>query len=145
MTRPEKRKKKLWEFDPSIYAPGAKPRFRDRVAGVFRTMGKMALYLGFFAYPLALPIVGVVFGGIAFWLTFGGSVAIISVILSRLGFARVFAKRDFPFLRSTLGLCGGFVCALGFYLGLFALQWWMIPTVAAVGAVAVLIGLRRER
>jgi len=143
MPDPEKRKKKRWEFDPSLYAPGPKAGIRDRVVGWLRAVGKAALYVGFFAYPLALPIIGVVFGGLAFWGAFGGSVIVISVLLARLGFARIFAKRDFPFLTSTIALCGGFLCALGFYLGLLTLQWWIIPIVATLGSLGVLVALRR--
>ncbi len=143
MPDPEKRKKKLWQVDPSVYALGPKAGIRDRAVGWLRAVGKAALYVGFFAYPLVLPIIGVVFGGLAFWLAFGGSVAFISVLLARLGFARIFAKRDFPFLTSTIALCGGFLCALGFYLGLLALQWWIIPIVATLGSLGVLVALRR--
>jgi hypothetical protein len=142
MPDPEKPKKKLWEFDPSLYTPGSKAGVKERTLGWLRTVGKAALYVGFFAYPLALPIIGVVFGGLVFWAAFGGSVAVISVILARLGFARIFAKRDFPFLTSTIALCGGFLCALGFYLSLFTLQWWIIPIVMALGSLGLLVALR---
>ena len=143
MTGPEKRKKKLWEFDPSLYEPGEKPRFSERIVALLRAVGKVALYIGFFSYPLALPIIGIIFGGLAFWLAFGGSVALISVILSRLGYARIFARRDFPFLKSLVALSGGFLCAFSFYLGLFALKWWIFPAIAGIGAVALLIALKR--
>jgi hypothetical protein len=144
MPDPEKRKKKLWEIDPSVYAPGPKAGLRQRVVEWFREVGKAMLYVAFFAYPLALPIIGVVFGGLAFWTTFGGSVAVISVILAKFGFARTFAKRDFPFLTSTIALCGGFLCALGFYLGLLTIQWLIIPIVAALAGLALLVALRRR-
>lgn len=143
MPDPEKRKKRLWEVDPSLYVPGPKPGLRARIVGLLRGIGKAALYASFFAYPLVLPIIGVAFGGLAFWATFGGSVAVISVILARFGFARTFAKRDFPFLTSTIALCGGFLCALGFFLGLFALQWWILPIVATLGSLGVLVAIRR--
>jgi hypothetical protein len=143
MPDPEKRKKKLWEIDPSIYAPGPKARLRQRTVGLLRGVGKAMLYVAFFAYPLALPIIGVAFGGLAFWATFAGSVVVISVILARLGFARTFAKRDFPFLTSTLALCGGFLCALGFYLGLLTFQWLIIPIVAALAGLGLLVALRK--
>jgi hypothetical protein len=143
MPDPEKRKKKLWQVDPSVYTPGPKLGIRDRVVARLRGIGKAALYAMFFAYPLALPIIGVAFGGLAFWTIFGGSVVVISVILARYGFARTFAKRDFPFLTSTIALCGGFLCALGFYFGLLTFQWWILPVVAAIGGVGLLIVLRR--
>jgi hypothetical protein len=55
MPDPEKRKKKLWEIDPSVYAPGPKAGLRQRVVEWFREVGKAMLYVAFFAYPLALP------------------------------------------------------------------------------------------
>ena len=139
----EKRKKKLWEVSPSVYEQSRKAGIRDRMVGWLRALGKMALYASFFAYPVALPIIGVAFGGLAFWTTFGGSVVVISLILARFGFARTFARRDFPFLTSTIALCGGFLSALGFFLGLIALQWWVIPIVATLGSLGVLVALRR--
>jgi hypothetical protein len=144
MPDPEKRRKKLWEVDPSVYILGPKPGFRAHIVGWFRAIGKVALYAMFFAYPLVLPIIGVAFGGLAFWTTLGGSVVVISVILERFGFARTFAERDFPFFKSTLALFGGFLCALGFYLGLFVLQWWILPIIIALVSVALLIALRKE-
>lgn len=143
MPEPEK-EKKLWKVDSTIYSQG-KSKITDRVKELLRSLGKALLYLGFFLYPLALVITGVVFGGLVFWTIFSGSVIVISVILARLGYARTFAQRDFPFFRSLIGLCGGFLAALGFYLGLFTIQWWIFPIIGTIAVLAIAVKLKRGR
>ena len=142
MPEPEK-DKKLWKIDATLYEHG-RSKITDRVKELLRSLGKALFYLGFFLYPLALVITGVVFGGLVFWSIFSGSVIVISVILARLGFSRTFAQRDFPFIRSLIGLCAAFLVALGFFLGLISLQWWIVPIVGTIAVLGLAVGLRRR-
>jgi hypothetical protein len=51
----------------------------------------------------------------------------IVILLSRLGVSRNFDRKDGSLIKGIVGLCGGFLCTLGFYLGLIFLQGWVLP------------------
>jgi hypothetical protein len=138
-----KRKRRLWNVDSGLYEASGKIGPVGRLLELLMPIGKSFLYSLLFAYPVILPIIGIVFGGLAFWGGLGGSVLLMAVLLSKFGYAKNFESRDFPFLRSIVGLCGGFLCALGLYLGLVFYNWWVFPIAAGLIGFLVVIALRR--
>jgi hypothetical protein len=89
-------------------------------------------------------LVGLAFGGLAFWSFLAGSTAVMGVILWRLGFASHFRHWDIS-LKRTVGVLLGFPLAFGFYAGLFYLKIWFVPVVFGFAGLGLLLILRRSR
>jgi hypothetical protein len=140
-----RKKKKLWEFDPSIFEPGRKASFLERrIAPPLKQLGKFGLYALALTYPIYLVLVGLVFGGLAFWGFLAGSTAVMGIILWRLGYASNFRHWDIS-LKRTVGLLLGFPLAIGFYGGLIYLKIWLVPIAFGFAGLGLLLILRRSR
>jgi len=116
---PEQRKKKRpWESDPSIFETGREASFFERrISPPLRQIGKFGLYALAVAYPIYLIYVGLAYGGLAFWSFFAGSIIIMGATITKLGYASNFRHWDIG-LKRTLGVPLGFAVAAGFYGGL---------------------------
>jgi len=142
---PESRKKhRSWEFDPTTFQPGRKASFLERTLRPFRSVGKHVLYALALSYPIYLVIIGVVFGGLVFWAAFGGSIALMGVIITKAGYARNFQNWDIGF-RKMAALVLAFVATLGFYFGLFFFRIWFVPVFAAILGLGLLLFLRKGK
>ena len=145
MSEPEKKKHHFWELDPTTFQPLRKAGFLESHLKPFsKFAGKYLLYSLTFLYPFLLVSVGVVFGGIVFWITFAGSFAVIGLLITRLGYAKNFANWDLS-LRKFGSLVLAFLAAFGFYEGLFILRVWVIPIFAAVLGLGLIYFLIRNR
>lgn len=143
---PEKpKKRRLWEVDPSIFEPGHKASFFERhIVPPLQELGKFGLYALAITYPIYLVYVGLAFGGVAFWAFFAGSVAVIGLVVTRLGYASNFRHWDIDFKR-TVGLLLGFPLAVGFYVGLIYLKTWLVPVAFVLSGLGLFFILRRSR
>jgi hypothetical protein len=143
---PEGRKKrKLWEVDPSIFELEHNASFVERrIFPPLRQLGKFGLYALALTYPIYLIYVGLAFGGLAFWGFFAGSIAVIGVIITRLGYASNFRHWDIS-LRRTVGVLLGFAVAFGFYGGLIYLKTLFVPIALGIVAVGLFLVLRRSK
>lgn len=121
------RKKRLWEVDPTIFRHKKQRGPFEHLLALMKSVGKsMALAL-VLSYPLALPLLGVIFGGLVFWGSLGASVLIMGVLLRKFGYARNFEGQNRSLLKGLVGLVIGFTMAAGFYLGLFYYKVWIVP------------------
>ena len=143
---PEGRKKrKLWEVDPSIFEPGRKASFLERrIVSPLRQLGKFGLYALAVTYPVYLVYVGLAFGGLAFWAFLAGSTAVMGLIIARLGYASNFRNWDIS-LKRTVGLFLGFPIAAGFYGGLIYLKIWFVPIAFGLVGVGLFLVLNRSK
>jgi hypothetical protein len=141
----QRKKKKLWEVDPSIFEPGRKASFFEhRIFPPLRQIGKFGLYALAITYPIYLVYVGVAYGGLAFWSFFAGSIVIMGATITKLGYASNFRHWDIG-LKRTLGLLLGFPVALGFYAGLIYLKIWFVPIAFGLVGIGLLLVLRRSK
>jgi len=143
-SKPSKRRR-LWEVDPSTYVPVGKFGSRERTFELFRAFGKYVLWGLILTYPFTLPLIGLLFGGLAFWGAFGGSVFIMAVLLRRFGLSKNFEGREISLVKSLIGLGGGFLCALGFFLGLVFIQGWVFPVTLGLLGLFFFVALRKDR
>lgn len=143
---PEGRKKrKLWEVDPSIFELGHNASFVERrILPPLRQLGKFGLYALALTYPIYLIYVGLAFGGLAFWGFLAGSIAVMGVVITRLGYASNFRHWDIS-LGRTVGVFLGFVVAVGFYGGLIYLKTLFVPIAFGIVAVGLFLVLRRSK
>jgi hypothetical protein len=143
---PEKpKKRKLWDVDPSIFEPGRKASFYERrIVPPLRQIGKFGLYSLAISYPIYLVYVGLAFGGLAFWGFLAGSMALMGIIIAKLGYASNFRNWDIS-LKRTLGLLLGFLLAIGFYGGLIYLKTWFVPIGFGLAGLGLLLMLRRSK
>jgi hypothetical protein len=143
---PEGRKKrKLWEVDPSILEPGHKASlFERRIVLPLRQLGKFGLYALAITYPIYLVLVGLAFGGLAFWGFLVGSIAVMGILITKLGYASNFRHWDIS-LKRTVGLLIGFPLAVGFYGGLVYLKIWFVPIVFGFAGLGLFLILKRSR
>jgi len=142
---PEDKKRKLWEVDPSIFERGHEASlFERRILPPLRQLGKFGLYTLALTYPLYLIYVGLAFGGIAFWGFLVGSIAVMGIIITRLGYASNFRHWDIS-LRRTVGVLLGIVLAVGFYGGLIYLKTLFVPIAFGIAAVGLFLVLRRSK
>jgi hypothetical protein len=139
-----RKKRKLWEIDPTIFQPGRKATLLEQIVQPFRSLAKYLLYSLLFAYPLTLVTVGLVFGGLVFWATFIGSFTAMGIIITKAGYARNFQHWDISF-RKMGGMTVGFVMALGFYLGLIYLKIWFIPVIILILGLGLLLAIRKTK
>ena len=142
---PSEKKKRLWEVDSTLYQRGRGASFLERrIIPALRQVGKFSLITLALVYPLALVIVGIVYGGFVFWSFFATSVAIIYLMIVKLGFAPRFRGQGQGF-KAILGILGGFLLAAGLYEGLFILKTWLVPTAIGVSSLGIVFVLRRTR
>ena len=118
--------------------------FERRVVPSLRQIGKFGLYALAITYPLYLVYVGLAFGGLAFWSFFAGSLVVMSVVITRLGYAANFRHWDIGSKR-TSGILLGFAVAAGFYVGLLFAKTWLVPIAFGLSALGVFLVLRRFR
>lgn len=142
-SEPDK-KRRFWGVDPSAFVTKGKFGAQERVSELLRAVGKYFLWGLILTYPFTLPLIGIVFGGLAFWGAFGGSILLMAALLSRFGLAKNFENRDTSIVKSVIGPCGGFLCALGFYLGIAFLQGWLFPVTMGVLGLVFLVALWRR-
>jgi hypothetical protein len=141
----EHKKRRLWELDPSIFEPGRRASFFERrIAPPLRQLGKFSLYSLALTYPIYLVLVGLAFGGLAFWGFLAGSIAVMGIILWRLGYASNFRHWEIS-LKRSVGLLLGFPLAIGFYGGLIYLKIWLVPIAFGFAGFGLLLILRRSR
>lgn len=95
-------------------------------------------------YPIYLVYIGLAFGGLAFWGFLAASIAILGIVLARLGYASNFRHWDISFKR-TLGLLLGFPLALGLYAGLIYLKTWSVPIAFGLAGVGLIVVLKRSK
>jgi len=126
------KKRRLWELDPSIFDSGRRANFLERrVLDPARRLGKFALLALAFLYPVYMVVLGVAFGGLVFWGSFAGSIILLGLVLTKLGYARNFRDWDVS-LRKFSGLVLAFFVALGFYFALLYDKIWLIPVAASL-------------
>jgi hypothetical protein len=144
MPKPRK-KRRFWEIEPTVFQPGPKAGFFERrILQPFRFVGKYVLFALALTYPLSLVIVGIAFGGLVFWGFFVCSVAIIGVLITKLGYARNFANRDLGF-RDFGVLFLAFLVAMSYYVGLIYLKAWFLPIFVTILACGLVLFLRRSK
>lgn len=143
---PEQRKKrKLWEVDPSIFEPGRKASFFERrILPPLRQIGKFGLYALAITYPVYLVYVGVAYGGLAFWSFFAGSVMVMGVTITKLGYASNFRHWDIG-MRRTVGVILGFAVAASFYAGLVYGGILFVPVVLGLIGLGVFLVWKQSR
>jgi len=141
---PEHRKKqRSWEVDPSIFEPGRKASFFERlILPLLRQTGKFGLYALAITYPIYLVYVRLASGGVAFWSFFAGSVIIMGATIMKLGYAPNFRHWDIG-LKKTLGVLLGFAVAAGFYGGLIYARTFFVPIAFGLVGLGVFLVLRQ--
>ncbi len=141
----EPEKRKLWNIDPSMFEHGRRASFLERqVFPLLRQIAKFGLYALAMGYPIYLVYIGLAYGGLAFWSFFAGSIALIGVVITRLGYASNFKHWDISFKR-TAGVFLGFLVATGFYFGIIYLKMWLAPIAVGLFALGLLLVLKRTR
>lgn len=137
--------RRFWKVDPSIFETRkARNRF-ERLLEVFGTVSRFISVPLLLGYPLVLVIVGLVYGGLAFWGFFSGSIAVMGLLIWRSGYARNFAAWNPSLGRQLLGLSLGFLIAAGLYLGLVELQLPMLAIMFGLLGLGLLYVIRKER
>lgn len=135
----------MWQVDPTVFAAGRKASFLERrVVPTLRQLGKFGLFSLALTYPLYLVYVGVEFGGLAFWSFLVGSIAIMGIIITKLGYASNFRHWDIS-LKRTLGLLLGFPVTVGFYEALIHLKTMFLPVAFVLAGLGFLLILRRSK
>jgi hypothetical protein len=141
--RPKKRR--LWVIDPSIFELGRKASlFERRIIPPLRQLGKHGLYGLAITYPIYLVYVGLAFGGLAFWAFLAGSIAVMGVVITKLGYASNFRNWDIS-LKRTAGLLLGFPLAVGLYGGLIYLKPWFVLVALGLVGLGIVLLLRRSK
>lgn len=109
-----------------------------------RQTAKLCLYALAMAYPIYLVYIGLAYGGLAFWSFFAGSIALIGLTITKLGYASNFKHWDVSFKRST-GVFLGFLVATGFYFGIIYLKTWLVPVAVGLFMIGLILVLKRTR
>jgi hypothetical protein len=136
------RESHLWQVDPSVFEPLRKAGLFERtVLGRARSLGKHALYLLAFAYPLVLVISGVMFGGLVFWAGFAGSMGVFWFVIKRAGYAGNFASWDMGY-KSFVGLIAAFGIYAALVYGLIYIGLWVVPIFGGILLVALVVGIK---
>ena len=107
-----------------------------------RGFGRYVLYALALFYPITLAVVGLVYGGLAFWSYFAGSFAVIGIIISKLGYARNFDRWNVSSRRFAI-LPLAFLAVLGFFAGLIYLKVWLVPIVFALLLATLFLTLEK--
>jgi hypothetical protein len=143
-TEEEEKKRRLWEFDPTMFESGRRAGFFERYfTWWLRKIGKYSLYAIAFLWPVLIVAIGVAFGGLAFWVSFLASFAIIGFVIRRLGFEANFANWNVSNTKFA-GLIFAFAVAMGFYLGIIYLKIWLLPIAVGVLGVTFVLGILRK-
>src|SRR5712664_50421 len=137
------KKRRFWEVDANTYVPSSTFGRRERALELARAVGKYVLWGLILTYPFTLPLIGILFGGVAFWGAFSGSILVMGVLLSRFGLSKNFEGQEISLIKSLIGLGGGFLCALGFFLGLVFFQGWVFPIALGLLGLVFFIALRK--
>lgn len=138
MPKKKRRETHLWNVDPSVFEPLRKAGFFERcIQGHARSLGKYVLYLLAFAYPLALVIGGVAFGGLFFWPALAVSMGLIWFVIRSAGYSGNFATWDMGY-RKFVGLFSAFGIALGIVYGLIYIGTATIPIFGGI-LLAILV------
>jgi hypothetical protein len=140
----EKKSNRLWEVDPTIFQPGKPAGYFEKLISLLRAFGKYVSFALLLFYGPILVILGIAFGGLVFWGALAGSMALIGLILKKLGYAKNFAAWNPSIGRQLLSLFLGFLLAVGLYLGLFTFQIWLIPIAFGLAALGVFLALRKR-
>jgi|SRR5216683_3673384 hypothetical protein len=140
----DKKSKKLWEVDPTIFRPGKPAGYIEKAVSLLRAFGKYVSFALLLFYGPILVILGIAFGGLVFWGALAGSMALIGLILKKLGYAKNFAAWNPRIGRQLLALFLGFLLAVGLYLGLFTFRVWLIPIAVGLAALGILLSLRKR-
>ena len=141
--RPKKRK--LWDVDPSLFQRGPNATFFERrVDPLLRQIAKFGLFALAIAYPIFLVYIGLAFGGLVFWSFFTGSIGLIGVMITKLGYASNFRHWDVS-LKRTMSVFLGFLVAISFYAGIIYLKTLLIPVAFGLFGLGLLVVLRRTR
>jgi hypothetical protein len=142
---PKPRKKRpLWQFDPTAFQPGPRAGILERIRTPFRSLGRYLLYALALTYPLYLVILGIAFGGLVFWTAFVGSIALMGIIITKAGYARNFQNWDIS-LSKMGALVLAFMATLALYLGIIHLRLLVVPIFAAILVVGLLIYVLRGK
>ena len=137
------KKKRFWQVDPAIFKLGRRAGSAERyLLPALRGFGRYVLYAVALFYPITLALVGLVYGGLAFWSYFVGSVAVIGLIISRLGYARNFDQWNVG-SRRFAAIPLAFLAMLGFYAGLIYLKIWLVPIVFALLLATLFLTLEK--
>lgn len=108
-----------------------------------RPLGSLILFALAAFYPLILVYLGLAYGGLVFWGALAGSLAIIYIVISRLGYARNFEGRGQPVLKSLTILALGFGLAVGLYLSIFNLRGLTFPVAIGLCILGLAYYLRK--
>jgi hypothetical protein len=139
------KKKRFWQVDPAMFKLGRRAGSLERyILPVVKSLGKYVLYSIAIFYPITLAVVGLVYGGFVMWGYFAVSVAVIGLLISRLGYARNFASWDVS-SRKFAAIVVAFIAALGFFAGIIYLKVWFLPIVFAVLVSGLVLTVKRGR
>jgi len=137
------KKRKLWDVDPSLFQRGPNATFFERrVVPLLRQIAKLVLYALAISYAIFLIYIGLAFGGLVFWSFFTGSIGLIGVIITKLGYASNFRHWDVS-LKRTTGVFLGFLVAISFYAGIIYLKTLLVPVAFGLFGLGLLFILRR--
>ncbi|HVH14672.1 MAG TPA: hypothetical protein VNA15_02995 [Candidatus Angelobacter sp.] len=139
------KKKRFWQVDPAIFKLGRRAGSVERyLLPALRGFGRYVLYALALFYPITLAVVGLVYGGLAFWTYFVGSFAVIGLIISKLGYARNFDRWNVS-SRTFAAIFVAFIALLGFFAGLIYLKVWFVPIVFGGLYASFFLTLERSR
>ncbi len=142
MTKKKQRETRLWQFDPSVFQPGPKASMLERfILRNARSIGKHGLYALAFAYPIILVTLGVVFGGLVFWTSLVGSMALFWLVIKRAGYSGNFASWDMGY-KSFLGLGAAFGIYAALIYGLIHIGLWVVPIFGGILIIALVLGIK---
>jgi hypothetical protein len=142
----DKKKRKPWEVDPSIFEPGPRAtKIRRFLIEPAKSLAKFSFFGLMLIYPLGLVILGLLFGGLVFWAVFAGSAGLIGLLLWRFGYAKNYAAWNPDFKRQLIGISVAFLLTMGFFFGLTTLSIWMIPIIFALLAVGMVFVLKKAQ
>ena len=140
----KREKDRFWQVDPTIYLHRTKDSLSGRVAHLGGVIGRTSLFGLLLLYPVVLLLIGLFFGGLAFWASFLGTVAVMGGLIWKTGYARNFANWNPSHARQLIGLTAGFLATLGFVLGLVELHIWFLPLMVGVLVLGLALAFRRE-
>lgn len=130
--------RKFWQLDPSLYKPGRKASILRRVKdGPRRLIGRIGSFILALFYPISLVYLGIAYGGLVFWGSFGGSLIILWLALTRSGQARNFQSADFGLKKRLAGVSIAFGVALSFVAGIAYNKLWLLSIIVIVVIVAI--------
>jgi len=136
------RRVRLWSFDPTAFQPGQLAGLAGRLRARLRSLAKLGLYTLLFAYPILLVSLGLLYGGLVFWGTLLGSVAVMWLVIRASGYARNFGGPG-PGNRRFLAAIAALGLVLVFFYSFINLRLFFLPVFLGALIVAFLAGMRR--